>query len=258
MLKYIGQGWLVLVLALGFGGALAGVHMGLMDRIESNKKLEILTRVPQLVLGYDEIEGRQIVPIPDKDLVELAYEIDGKKKRDGYEVSRPKELDLPGAGKYIVYKIRGVEHKDPVGYVVRIKGQGFADAIELLVGIRYDGTVVEGIYILDQKETPGLGDKITKRKWRGQFDGQVLPPVYPGAVGQPKDLMTVVKDPSVRNLKKEDKDNRIDAISGATVSSQCVCVIVNTAIVAISMDWKAGNISKFVFGDKVEDDRHGR
>jgi len=236
MVKYIRQGWLVLLLAMAFGGSLAGVHIGLMDRIESNKKLEILKRVPQLVLGYDEVESKKIVPIPAKELVEVA----AGDNTAGYEVSKPKELDLSGSGKYIVYKIRTAAGRKTVGYVVRIKGQGFADAIELLVGIRHDGKLIKGVYILDQKETPGLGDKITQRTFSRQFDDQ------------PKGLMTVVKDPSVRNQKNEDKDNRIDAISGATVSSRSVCEIINSAIVAVSTDWAAGNVKGFVFGSEKE------
>ena len=232
MIKYIKQGWLVLFLALVFGGSLAGVHLGLMDRIESNKKLEILENVPMLVLGYDEIAGCTIDPKPLKDLVEVVRVEGTETRREGYQLSQPKELDLPGSGKYIVYEVRDTEYQDTMGYILRIKGQGFADAIEILVGIRYDDRLmIPGIRILDQKETPGLGDKITRRKWNSQFDNQ------------PSGKMRVVQNPEARKKK----NNQIDAITGATVSSKCVCGIVNQALRAVGRDWYAGNLTGFVY-----------
>nr|WP_285817779.1 electron transport complex subunit RsxG [Echinimonas agarilytica] len=50
---------------------------------------------------------------------------------------------------------------------------GYTGRIELIVGIAIDGTVT-GVRVLDHKETPGLGDKIDKRKsdWIDSFVGK--------------------------------------------------------------------------------------
>ena len=48
-------------------------------------------------------------------------------------------------------------------------GQGYADKIELLVGIDALTENITGLFILDQKETPGLGNKISDTGWRSQF-----------------------------------------------------------------------------------------
>jgi electron transport complex protein RnfG len=96
---------------------------------------------------------------------------------------------------------------------VKSKGQGYADRIELLVGVDAGAQKITGIYILDQKETPGLGNKIAETKWRDQFHGKET-------------------RQSLRATKAGAKSpEEINAVSGATISSNSVCAIVNTAMV---------------------------
>jgi H+/Na+-translocating ferredoxin:NAD+ oxidoreductase subunit G len=106
-----------------------------------------------------------------------------------------------------------------VGYVIAVDGGGFADTIRLAVGYNADLTALKGIAVLSSNETPGFGDKIkddntdSKLSFKGQFAGcPVLTP------------LTVVKsgDPAIA-------DENIVAISGATISSDAVVSIVNTA-----------------------------
>ena len=51
--SYIGQAWLVIVLALLYGGGLAGVQTALSGRIEQNKKAETYEVIPDLVAGAE-------------------------------------------------------------------------------------------------------------------------------------------------------------------------------------------------------------
>ena len=96
--------------------------------------------------------------------------------------------------------------------MVKTKGQGYADKIELLIGFDSAAKIITGLFVLDQKETPGLGNKIIKREWRDQF---------------------INKDTN-RNIVAQKKGanapNEIDAITGATVSSKAVCDIVNKTV----------------------------
>ena len=49
-------------------------------------------------------------------------------------------------------------------------GQGYADKIEVLIGFDPGQDYhYRSVYVLDQKETPGLGNKIVTPQWRGQF-----------------------------------------------------------------------------------------
>jgi len=99
-----------------------------------------------------------------------------------------------------------------MGYAVVGSGNGFQDTIRLLYGYDPVQRAVKGMYILDSKETPGLGDKIYKD---------------PDFVSQ---FSHVNVDPTIELVKGgRTADNHIDAITGATISSDAVVKIINSA-----------------------------
>ncbi len=190
----LGQAWLVLLLALIFGISLAGVQAALGPKIEENKLKETLAKVPVVLLGQqasDELaaKGENLTITPNT----VAVDNNGIKKF------------------YTLYKA-DFKNGDTAGWVAKTSGQGYADKVELLLGMDADTKNVTGIFILDQKETPGLGNKIVEDSWRSQF-----------------------KNKSTRtpfNVVKQNKGgvNEIDAISGATISSRVVAKLVNQAV----------------------------
>ncbi|HHH75580.1 MAG TPA: FMN-binding protein, partial [Phycisphaerae bacterium] len=98
-----------------------------------------------------------------------------------------------------------------VGYVIIASGDGFADKIELIIGLNPTLDEIKGIYVLSQKETPELGNKIVESDFRDQFrDMSVAAPV---------------------SASKKPKDNQIEAITGATISSTAVCNIINKGVI---------------------------
>ncbi|MCH5378157.1 MAG: FMN-binding protein [Planctomycetes bacterium] len=178
---YLRQAWLVIVLAFAYGGALAGVHTALAPRIEQNKRQETYDVIPDLVPGADKERTEEL----------LIQATDGKLQR--------------------VYKTHDSEGNHN-GWVLSAAGTGFADRIELLVGVDAELSTLTGLYVLDQKETPGLGDYITQADFRDRFRGKpVTPP-----------LEAVQSDPS--------SSHEVLAVTGATISSWSVCTIVNKAI----------------------------
>lgn len=188
------QAWLVLTLAFIFGMSLAGVQATLGPRIEDNKIKETMEKVPEVVLG---VAGASKLAASGETLDIV-----------------PKTVAVDKNGKEKFYTVYEATFKDGAvaGWVAKASGQGYADKIELLVGLGALGEKITGLFILDQKETPGLGNKIIDTDWRGQFpDRQVAHP------------LVVVKDHS------EGVAN-IDAISGATISSVAVCTIVNQTV----------------------------
>jgi len=190
------QAWLVLVLAVGFGAALAGVQLALGPVIEQNKINETLEKVPELVLGRT-----------------LAAKMAG----DNEELEiRPRQVEVQRDGRtkfYSVYEARYLGQLK--GWVVKTKGQGYADTIELLLGLSPDLSTITGLFVLEQKETPGLGNKIITDDWRGQF------------IDKPADGgLVVVKTGAT-------KSNEIDGVTGATISSKSVTGLVNTTVDAI-------------------------
>ncbi len=186
---YISQAWLVILLALLYGGALAGVQTTLGPLIEENKRQETYRQIPGLV-GIPE-------PVSDEDrkkidIQERTVEDDDGKRQKVY-------------GAFVEGSLKG--------WVLPAGGQGFADRIELLIGLDAELETITGMYVLDQKETPGLGDSIrNKELFRDQFAGKsTLEP-----------LLVVKTSPAA--------DNKILALTGATISSESVATIVNEAI----------------------------
>ncbi len=173
-MKRLAEAWLVLVLAVAFGSGLAMVHAQLQPRIERNKADDTERQIPAMVPGA--IRSEAVVV-------------------GGQKVYRA--LDAASV---------------PVGWVLPARGQGFADRIELLIGLDPQVSLITGLYVLEQKETPGLGDNITQSWFRERFRGR--------PVGQP--LRAVKRAPA--------NDQEIQAITGATISSESVVGIINTAI----------------------------
>ena len=91
------------------------------------------------------------------------------------------------------------------GYVVRVAPNGFGGAIDLMVGVRADGTV-NGVAVIAHSETASLGANCTREEFRAQYAGGA----GPFAVGQ--DVGT------------------IEALTGATVTSRAVTDGVNAAL----------------------------
>ncbi len=205
--SYLGQAWLVLLLSLVFGSVLAAVHVGLSDRIEANLRAETLSRIPLLVLGSP------VASAADVSLREERIEV---RLNDGTTLAlEAVERQIEG---HQVFEVIDRAAEGRLGWVARGAGPGYADRIELLIGLDRDASEITGLYVLSQKETPALGDGITKEYFRSRFAG--APATEPLAVT--KDEGVAEADPS-----------EILALSAATISSQSVCDIVNRTVADI-------------------------
>ncbi|MFZ5562899.1 MAG: FMN-binding protein [Thermodesulfobacteriota bacterium] len=196
--NYIVQAWLVLLLSVFYGGALAGVQLTLSPKIEENKINETRQQIPALVLGAD--RANETVDMESQ------------------------TLSLEKNGRQVFYSVyKAFYNGEPAGWVIKSSGQGYADKIELLVGVNADLSAITGLFILNQKETPGLGNKIIETAWRQQF---IQKPTGQG--------LTVVKT-GAKAI------NEIDAISGATISSRAVCTIINGTLNDVKGQLSAAN-----------------
>jgi electron transport complex protein RnfG len=200
---YLGQAWLVLMLALVFGGALAGVQVAWGPIIEQNKENEARLRIPMLLGRMSEAEmaapdGEQRAKA-DLEAMDVEYRT--------LEVPRPDG----GANRYGLYRIADKANAELLGWALKASGPGYAGGIELLLGLDPGAERILGLYVLAQNETPGLGNKISAAKWRSQF------------AGRPADVaLSAAKEPA--------QQGEIRAVGGATISSQSVCSIVNQAV----------------------------
>lgn len=124
---------------------------------------------------------------------------------------------LESAGYGSVAEINGVvtasDGSSDLGYVVTVTdSEGYGGDIQMTVGIQNDGTVL-GISFLSISETAGLGMRAKEPEFYEQFAGKQV------------EKFTYVKDGT-----GSQSDDTIDAMSGATVTSNAVTNGVNAAI----------------------------
>ncbi|HEY8891570.1 MAG TPA: RnfABCDGE type electron transport complex subunit G [Clostridium sp.] len=134
--------------------------------------------------------------------------------------SAMKEI-LPLADKFIKADIKindkvsevnsGMKGTDITGYAIKVAPKGYGGPVEIMVGISTTGKIT-GIKILSHTETPGLGANAPQPKFSDQYKNKPI-----------KEKLEVVKViPS--------KDNQIQAITGATITSKAVTLGVNDAV----------------------------
>ena len=148
------------------GAILAVVYAGTEPRIELTKKLEKEKALKSL--------------IPEAAFINTA---------GTYE---------PLEGKKAEYYIAKDKNGKPVGYIASSYSKGYSSIIHLFVAVD-PAMRVKAINILDEQETPGLGDDIGKKYFQDRFKGKTL------------DQLVVVKNPDPA---------KIQAVTGATISSK--------------------------------------
>lgn len=95
-----------------------------------------------------------------------------------------------------------------VGYVFTTSAKGYGGDVVVMSGVSVDGTVT-GVQTVELNETAGLGMKAAEDSFRDQFKGKS------GTIGV---------------AKNNPGDNEIQALTGATITSQAVTDSVNTAL----------------------------
>ncbi len=115
-------------------------------------------------------------------------------------------------GEKDVYKIENSQGEIE-GYAFLAEGNGYQGTIKLIIGVDPKIDKMMGMEVLESQETPGLGAEISSAHFRDQFI----------------DLPVTKKIEYVKNQKLE-KDNQIEAITGATISSKAVVRIINNRI----------------------------
>ena len=185
LLHYIGQAWLVLLLAVGFAVALAGVEGLTRPRIRQNRKDLIARRLVEMF-------GPGTTTAEPK-VVEGAVE------------GRSRKIECYPA----------IRNGKQVGWGILAEGKGY-DTLLLLVAVDLRVEKLIGYRVVRSLETPGIGDRIERPEFYGQFEGRDaaarLEPVGPDkpAAGQ-----------------------QVHTISGATISSKGVVQTINENLSAV-------------------------
>lgn len=143
----------------------------------------------------------------------VVYEDAKKLTTDEELVEKAAETDLSS----INSDLAGVTIKDVVqalddngnllGYIVTASARGYASTITVAVGYSLDGTV-KGIEFLEIGETQGVGMNADTPEFKSQFAG-------------------IKTNQFILTKNGAQKDNEIDAVGGATITSTAVVKAVN-------------------------------
>jgi Na+-transporting NADH:ubiquinone oxidoreductase subunit C len=98
-------------------------------------------------------------------------------------------------------------------YIVPLRGAGLWDAIWGYVALEEDLNTIKGTVFDHKGETPGLGAEITQKWFQDRFVGEKIMNQSGEIVG-----VTVAKG----NTDPSKDDNKVDAISGATITGDGV------------------------------------
>jgi Na+-translocating ferredoxin:NAD+ oxidoreductase subunit G len=180
-----------LILAgLGLAAAvlLAGLDQFTREHIAEERQQRALAAVSAMLseIGYDNdlLEDTARLGIPDLDEPAVVY----RARRDG----------------------------KPVAVVMDVvTSAGYSGDIRLLIAVAVDGTVL-GVRVVEHRETPGLGDKIERRKsdWIEQFGGRSL------------------GEPPAEDWAPDRRDGAFDTLTSATITSAAVIEAVRHALEA--------------------------
>jgi len=183
------------ILSLIVGNVLAGISLGLQQRIENNRKLLMVGSL----LDVLQVDGRENAS--DAELLDLFEE----------------KLQLKeGSPRIYAYEEDGKVQ----AYAFDVSGRGLWDKVKGLVAVEEDGVTVRGVRFYEQNETPGLGGEIGTLAFVRQFEGKRLQ--------EETDVLAIVKAGTVADLSS----TQVDGITGATMTGDAVNVFLADGIEA--------------------------
>nr|WP_284047526.1 RnfABCDGE type electron transport complex subunit G [Guyparkeria hydrothermalis] len=198
------------ILAVFFGlgvGFVAYTQQKTADQIELNRQAVLLGQIMAVLSGeaHDNNPAEDAFVLPDPQALNLGEPV----------IEPPADGVLPAS--LTVEERERAMAAGQLGFRGREGGQitavaipvvthrGYSGDIRLLVGVRADG-VISGVRVLEQNETPGLGDKIKadKTDWIKDFAGRRL------------------GDPPLEGWAVKKDGGAFDQFTGATVSPRAV------------------------------------
>ncbi len=147
-------------------------------------------------------------------IAQLAVEAANEAKSavlDATGFSDTKSVTVDGT-EYIYYEAFD-ENNDVTGYVFDITVKSYGGDLSCMVGISSADEKVTGVEITSINDTPGLGMKATGEDFLNQFTG---------------------KANGIKVNKNSSSETEIQAITGATITSQAVTDAVNLAFTVLS------------------------
>ncbi len=142
---------------------------------------------------------------------------EGDKKPGGDQVQEdlPGAIDVEGADGIVSAREITDDSDTVTSYSVVAKARGFAPNLTLEVIFESDAKTIQEVKVVSHGETPGYGAKMEEDNYMDQFKG-ISAPIY------------------LKGNAPSADNGEIDAISGATVTTEGLLKIVNNAYEFIS------------------------
>ncbi|PTN34367.1 FMN-binding protein [Desulfonatronum sp. SC1] len=189
----------MLAISVFFGTGVSLIHHGTKDMLARNEQLH---RNRTIVQAFDlNVEGR------DAEAYAAAVR----------EHIREKTLPADQRTWTVFERITDAEDQADVGFI--FQGQGVWDLIRGIIVLSPDLTTVRNIRFLQHAETPGLGGRIEEDWFLDQFQGLSI------AWDRPRDRRVIIGQALDPNAA-----NRVDAITGATGTSQALMDMLNNEL----------------------------
>ena len=159
--------------------------------------LVVVTLVASTALGY--VYELTKGPIAEAKLAKKIRAIDEVVlEYDNHPVDEMYMISVAGSADSLEVYPAKKEGKLVASAIRTYSPKGYGGDVWLMIGLLPDGSINQ-ISVLEHKETPGLGTKMSNDDFKNQFIG---------------------KDPSTFMLKVEKDGGNVDALSGATISSR--------------------------------------
>lgn len=179
--------------------------------------MTLITAITVFVLAFlNESTAERVATLQETDLrtkILYAFDIDVN-TNDPVEVERIfyEHISEETSGDNLIYVLK--EENQDAGYAFPVSGPGLWGTINAYVAISTDYSEILGIVFTKHEETPGLGGRIEEEEFLSQFRGL--------NVSNAEDGNYIVYRPAT--------NGNIDAIAGATLTSQSVAKLLNDDI----------------------------
>lgn len=201
-----------IIMVVVVGSILAFAATSLQPTQYENQRQEKMQNILATVgIETDRAGAEKLFKEYIKEEVVLDYEGNVKEGVDAFDVDLAKEIQREPLDQNFPLYIAEVDGENY--YIIPLRGAGLWNAIFGYVSLKDDVNTIKGAVFDHLGETPGLGAEITQEWFRERFADEKVFDESGNFIG-----VSVAKGPS--STSKD--DNRVDAISGATITGDGV------------------------------------